>query len=70
METQIEAQFEVVSPEKTNAIERTPAMPPVAIAPIANTSIAIMDRLIERGASLEQMKDVMAFIREQEAHEA
>lgn len=62
--------FEVVSPAKTDAIERRADMPPVALAPVANTSMAIMDRMAERGASLEQMREFMAFIREQEAHEA
>lgn len=70
MATQIEAQFDVVPPAKKDSIERTQPMPPVALAPMATNSLAIMDRLIERNASLEQMRDVMAFIREQEAHEA
>lgn len=70
MATQIEAQFDVVTPAKLDAIEPAKQMPPVALAPIANPSLAIMDRLIERGVSLEQVKDAMAFIREQERHEA
>lgn len=59
--------------EMNGIVEQLPVrqeMPPVALVPAGNTSMVIMERLIERNASLEQMKDVMAFIREQEAHEA
>lgn len=70
MATQMEATFEVVSPVKADAMETRKEMPPVQFAPIANTSLAIIDRMAERGASLEQVREFMAFIREQEAHEA
>lgn len=71
MATQIEAQFDVVPPVKADAMETRKEMPPVALAPPqALTPMAMIDKAIEKGVSVEQLGQLMDLQMRWEANEA